>query len=95
MEYFSKSFSFSRNKQFIQERWRPIVRDVALELFHGSEVLTAERAACDDNFVLVVHECRKVMILNFGLRARSSSDFLMPLSWPCQSVYGTKMATSA
>ena len=32
--------------------------DVTLELFHGSEVLVAERAACHDDFVLLVHERR-------------------------------------
>jgi hypothetical protein len=51
------------------QKWRKhVLCDVPLELLHGSERLPAERATCDDNFVLLVHECRKVMILNFGLK---------------------------
>jgi len=34
----------------------PVLADVPLELFHRPEVPAAERAACDDNFVLGIRE---------------------------------------
>ena len=56
-------------RKFVQQAWQHVVGDMPLELFHSSEVLAAERAACDDNLVLVVHKSRKIMFLNFSLKS--------------------------
>jgi hypothetical protein len=52
----SKSGCCGLARKFIQQRRQHIVRDVPLKLFHSSEVLPAECAACDDNSVLLIHE---------------------------------------
>jgi hypothetical protein len=49
---------------------------VALELFHSSKILPAERAACDDNFVLLVHERREVVLPDFCLKGAEKFGFL-------------------
>jgi hypothetical protein len=45
-------------RKLIQKRRKHVFRDVPFELFHRAEMFPAERAASDDNLVLLVHECR-------------------------------------
>jgi hypothetical protein len=41
---------------FVEQRRQHVLSDVALELFHGSEVLPAESTTRHDDAVLLVHE---------------------------------------
>lgn len=58
-----------------------------LKLFHRSEVFPAERAACDDNFVLRIHERREVVLPDFGLKGAEQFGFLHALASVADSDY--------